>query len=205
MLMGAMLEGGSLVGGWNVGDHGTSFGPFQMHIGGALTAEGGNRQLAENPVWATQHMVDRYQSGVFRVPAGMWSSNPTHAAALAAFYAERPTNMYDPKRVANAFSLLNSKNVGGGLGNIPGNIGGAIGNGLQAIGKTGTSLAQAPIKLTFGAIADAFGVGDIKQVAIRGGLIVFGGLIILVGLVILFQKQIEEAVGTTAGAAAKAP
>lgn len=202
MLMGAMLEGGSLVGGWRPGDNGTSFGPFQMHIGGALTAEGGNRTLAENPKWATDHMVDRYQSGVFRVPAGMWQTDPSHAAALAAFYAEHPKNMYDSQRISGAWSLLNSKNVGGGLGNIPGNLAGAVGKGIGAIGR---SPIINPIGAAMDAITSGFGVGSIKEWAIRGGLIIFGGLIIIIGLFIMFQKQVEEGVGTVAGAAVKSP
>src|SRR6266478_6072829 len=93
----AMLVGSWLESRWSptaVGDGGTSFGPFQMHIGGALTAAGGTPAQAQDPVWAVQHMLGAYQSGVNSVPQSLWSSNPELAAEEAAVAAERPATSY---------------------------------------------------------------------------------------------------------------
>src|SRR3954453_24081822 len=75
----AMLVGSSLEGGWgptfNAGDHNTSFGPFQMHWGGALGATPTNaadaarsRANAQDPAWAVAHMKGAYSSAVARIP-----------------------------------------------------------------------------------------------------------------------------------------
>jgi len=93
----AMLLGSGLESGWRsnaVGDNNTSFGPFQMHIGGALTAAGGTPAEAENPTWAAQHMLGAYESAVQSIPQSLWQSDPEQAAEQAAVRAERPQVSY---------------------------------------------------------------------------------------------------------------
>jgi hypothetical protein len=93
----SMLVGSYLESGWNqtaVGDQGTSFGPFQMHVGGSLTSAGGTPALAENPIWAAQHMLDAYQNAAATVPGSTWAGNPELAAEEAAVIAERPAESY---------------------------------------------------------------------------------------------------------------
>jgi hypothetical protein len=93
----AMLLGSYLESDWNqtaVGDQGTSFGPFQMHIGGTLTATGGSSADAENPVWSASQMESYYQDAVNQIPASTWKSNPEMAAEEAAVIAESPAESY---------------------------------------------------------------------------------------------------------------
>jgi hypothetical protein len=94
----AMLMGSYLEGGWGptygVGDNGTSFGPFQMHEGGALGSLPGslNQQIAEaeNPSTAVAAMLSRYQAAVASVGAALFQSNPAQAGEEAAAIAEAP-------------------------------------------------------------------------------------------------------------------
>jgi cell wall-associated NlpC family hydrolase len=109
----AMLVGSGLESGWDphqVGDNGTSFGPYQMHIGGALTAAGGTPQQAQDPAWATRAMLGAYTAAVARVPDRLWNSDPKNAAALAAYYAERPARMYEQGRIDSVW-----RQVGAGI------------------------------------------------------------------------------------------
>jgi hypothetical protein len=147
----AMLMGSYLESGWNpgaVGDNGTSFGPFQMHIGGALTSSGLSPEQAKNPELATRAMLGEYQGAVNKVSDSLWNSNPRQAAALAAYYAERPAQMYPTARINEAWRAISG---GGGIigtakgiaGNIGGlftgsterKIGGAIGGAAQSTGE----------------------------------------------------------------------
>jgi hypothetical protein len=105
----AMMMGSGLETTWNakaVGDHGTSFGAYQMHIGGALTSAGGTPAQAEDPAWATRAMLGAYTAGVAKVPESMWDNDPKNAAALAAFYAEEPAHMYAGSRVDSVWRAM---------------------------------------------------------------------------------------------------
>lgn len=103
MLVGALLEGGTLVGPFPPGDHGTSFGPFQIHL---PAHPGVSRAEAENPAFAVAYMLPAYVHGVARVYPGAWAADPGNAAATAAFYAERPAHMYPASRVDSAMNTL---------------------------------------------------------------------------------------------------
>ncbi len=129
----AMLMGSYLESGWDAaatGDGGTSFGWYQMHIGGALTSSGLTPAQARDPVLSTRAMLGAYQGGVAKVSDALWTSNPKQAAALAAYYAERPAQMYPSARVDAAWRAVTS--AGGGKGiigtakDIAGNIGGLL-------------------------------------------------------------------------------
>lgn len=113
----AMLVGSKMEGGWNptaVGDGGTSFGSFQIHL---PAHPGVTAQEAEDPTFAAKYMLGAYQSGVSQVSPSLWSSNPALAAATAAFYAERPFNMYASSAYTSAYSssvqVLGGANLGG--------------------------------------------------------------------------------------------
>lgn len=114
MLLGALLEGGSLDGPWPPGDQGTSFGPWQIH----LPAHPGVTQAdAENPLTAALFMLPSYTQAVQRIPDANWQSDPMGSAAEAVYLAERPAAMYPPARVAAAWAALKgggSLPVGGG-------------------------------------------------------------------------------------------
>ena len=90
----AMALGSYLESGWSdtaVGDNGTSFGPFQIHL---PAHPGVTSSEAENPSWAVSYMLPAYTSGVAQVPSSTWSSDPETAAETAAYYAERPAETY---------------------------------------------------------------------------------------------------------------
>lgn len=85
----AMLLGSWMESGWNltsVGDNGTSFGPFQIHL---PAHPGVTKQQAEDPAFAVSYMLPAYQKALTA------NSDPMMAAALTAFHAERPKNMYN--------------------------------------------------------------------------------------------------------------
>ncbi|MEU8692999.1 hypothetical protein [Streptomyces sp. NPDC048665] len=90
----SMLLGSRLESTWNpssVGDQGTSFGPFQIHLPAhpGVTAE-----QAQNPAWATRYMLSAYQRGAAAQPDSLWRSNPEQAAEQAAVAAEAPAQSY---------------------------------------------------------------------------------------------------------------
>ncbi len=129
----AMLMGSYMESTWDpngVGDGGTSFGWYQMHIGGALTSSGLTPQQAKDPVLATRAMLGEYQAAVAKVSDSLWQSNPKQAAALAAYYAERPRAMYSSDRINAAYRAVTTG--GGGKGiigtakDVAGNIGGLV-------------------------------------------------------------------------------
>lgn len=177
----AMLVGSYLESGWSstaVGDGGTSFGPFQMHIGGALTAAGGTPAQAENPTWAVQHMLGAYEQGVNSVPSSLWSSNPELAAEEAAVAAERPRVSYiasqGQSKVDQAFAA--TQNALRGIVSSPGSPTG--GNSGPASGTnatlTGFDPASLPFPLNIIASVGAAGVSG-GPISTNVGLGIFGG------------------------------
>lgn len=99
----AMLVGSHLEGGWGpsygVGDQGTSYGPFQIHLPahpGVTAAE------ASNPAWAAGYMLGSYETAVGSVPASTWQTNPELASEQAAVAAERPAVPYYQSQGAGA-------------------------------------------------------------------------------------------------------
>lgn len=93
-VLAAMLMGSSLESNWNtqaVGDHGKSFGIFQIYT---VAHPNVSAAQAQDPVWAAKFMLPAYQAGVAKVAPALWQSNPALASAQAAFYAERPAKMY---------------------------------------------------------------------------------------------------------------
>lgn len=123
MRVGAMLEGGNLTGGWNAGDSGGSVGPYQINHN-----QGMHQDISlpdsNDPVKATQYMLNAYTDAVNRVDPALWESDPAQAAATAAFYAERPAQMYPAQRVAQAFQGA-AADVGGDTSSFPSPGGGA--------------------------------------------------------------------------------
>lgn len=102
----SMMVGSHMEGGWYppfpVGDQGTSFGPYQMHVGGALTASGLSPAQAENPTKATKAMLGAYKAAVNQITEQLWTSNPEKAAEEAAFLAEKPAVDYYSSQGASA-------------------------------------------------------------------------------------------------------
>ncbi len=95
----AMLLGSHLEGGWSppfgVGDSGTSFGPYQIHL---PAHPGVSRQQAEDVGWSTDFMWPSYVSGVLSVNPVEWIQSPEMAAEKAAFRAEAPLHIYHEAR-----------------------------------------------------------------------------------------------------------
>lgn len=218
----AMMVGSHMEGGWYppfpVGDQGTSFGPYQMHEGGALTASGLSPTQAENPVKATKAMLGAYQSAVNQITEQLWTSNPEKAAEETAFLAEKPAVDYYSSQGSGSVdsawndtqAVLHGRKSSGGMpidatttSTKPGNsapplwqaiLSGIAGDptGIEqyAAQKAATSGAGA-----LGGIFDFF--TNPTDAFERLGLIVFGAIIVIVGLVVL-------ATGTRAGKAVAA-
>lgn len=158
--LGALLEGGSLSGPWPSGDAGASHGPYQINsnVHAVSYAE------ANDPAFAVSYMLGEYRAGVARVERerpGLWASSPVVAASLAAFYAERPREMYPESRVQSAGAQLAAwlmtigKTAGtvipvgfpwpGGDGGDTGGDGGALGEFIGQLGERETWIKAAVI------------------------------------------------------------
>lgn len=84
MALGADLESSLNPG--DVGDQGTSFGPFQIHL---PAHPGVTKEQAEDPTFATKFMLPAYTTAA-QAQGNLWNSNPELAAERTAFAAERP-------------------------------------------------------------------------------------------------------------------
>lgn len=89
MLLGSDLESGLSKN--EVGDHGTSFGPFQIHL---PAHPGVSPTQAQDPTFAAKFMLPAYTSAVNAQGDSLWSTNPELAAEKAAVAAERPARSY---------------------------------------------------------------------------------------------------------------
>jgi hypothetical protein len=206
----AMMVGSHLEGGWYppfpVGDQGTSFGPYQMHEGGALTSSGLTPSQAENPTRATKAMLAAYEDAVNQISEQLWSSNPEKASEESAFLAERPAVDYYSSQGAGAVNsawtdtqdVLHGKKSQGGM---PTNASFTSGPPLweaiiEGISGNPTGLEQYAGNAATNNLGGLGGVWNFfsnpTDALERLGLIVFGAVIVIVGLVIL-------ATGTKAG------
>lgn len=195
----AMLLGSSLEGGWNppygVGDGGTSFGPYQMHEGGALTASGLSPAQAENAVTATKAMMAAYVNGVNSISASLWKTNPEQAAEQAAVIAERPAQDYfatDGTAAVNAHWA----NVQAALAGQSGSSGTPNGSGTSST-TTGNSTLDSILSF-FGVPTLSSFTSGLKSDAERVGLVVFGALLVLVGILIFALPAAAGAARTAA-------
>lgn len=137
----AMMMGAGLESSWStdaVGDNGKSFGPYQIYT---VAHPSVSAAQAKDPVWATNYMLPAYQAGVSKVTPSLWQSNPSLAAATAAYYAERPKVMYPSSRIAAKWPTVaaalagqayNTPTTGGSGGGDPQGGGPVSGNPLDA-------------------------------------------------------------------------
>lgn len=187
----AMLMGSKLESGWNpsaVGDGGTSYGIFQIHL---PAHPGVTADQAKDPTFAVHFMAGAYEAGVNRVDAALWNSDPALAAATAAFYAERPKVMYPTDRVRAAWSPVNTAWGGGDVGadatnaNFANPVADAVDNMWKSIWWQAYD--------AFGTVVDKVYFG----ILIGGGAITIG-----VGFYLLLHEsnKITNAVRQTAGA-----
>ncbi len=158
LLMGALLEGGSLgAGPFPTGDNGTSFGPWQFHFVEPLK-HGLTPQQAQDPAQAARAILPAYSAAVKRIPDTLWQSDPATAAATAAYYAESPAYMYPDNRVRSAWNALIQQNaapigasapsspqatpvwdplgIGGGIADAFGKVGGIIADAMKGTAET---------------------------------------------------------------------
>jgi hypothetical protein len=187
----AMLMGSSLESGWNVssvGDQGTSFGPFQIHL---PAHPGVTASQASDPTFAAQFMKPAYQAGVAKVNPGLWQSDPAQAAATAAYYAERPAKMYSGYE--SKWSQVQAAMGGTVVGPVTGSpdIGGAGGG------------ATDPVTAAADDIASQFkhGVMTLANMALYFSAIAFGGTMLLVGLILIFRETGSNGVVGNVGTA----
>jgi hypothetical protein len=177
----AMLVGAHMESGWNagdVGDNGHSFGPFQINF---PSHPGVTSAQATNPTWAATYMRPQYAAGVARVPDTMWASDPKHAAALAAYYAERPAQMYNQRAIDAAWTAVQQLAGSTGDGLPQGGVGAGASVGGGTAPGTGQSGGAAPVS-TFNPVGWLAGsiAKDIGPLVLTG-LFLLGGI----GLVVL--------------------
>lgn len=174
----AMLLGSRMESGWSpqaVGDQGTSFGPFQIHL---PAHPGVSSQEAEDPQWAVNYMLPTYTNAVAKVTPSLWQGNPALAAATAAYYAERPAKMYAASAYQNDWTYVEQA-----LGGTSVATGGATNNaaGGTVAGATDASVTSSVLGPVETDAQDAF--NDIYVFGlIAGGVILTG-----VGVFLLFR------------------
>jgi hypothetical protein len=198
----AMLLGSSLEGGWNppygVGDQGTSFGPYQMHIGGMLTSLGLSPSQAENAVTATKAMLPDYTQAVNSISPSLWASNPEQAAEQAAVVAERPAQDY--------FASDGTASVNAHWANVQAALKGQSGStGAPGSSSTTSSTGSGVLDsvLSFlGVPTPSSLFSDVKSDAERVGLVIFGALLVIAGIIIFALPGVKSAAKGAAGTAA---
>lgn len=174
-LQAALLMGSKLESGWNtssVGDHGTSFGPFQIHL---PAHPGVSVSEAENPAWAVNYMLPAYEAGVAKVPNSLWQSDPAQAAATAAFYAERPAKMYTG--FAGLWSQVQAAMNGQSV---------ATGGGTSTPGATTTGSVTSSI---LGPLESD--ISTALNDMYMGGLMVFGIILMVTGFFLMFKDSLK--------------
>lgn len=217
----AMAFGSDLESGWSgtaVGDQGTSFGWYQIHLPahpGVTAAE------AEDAAWSTKYMLGAYKSAVAQVPGSLWSSNPELAAAQSVWLAERPAGP-EPSAGNMAYGGESAATVNQKWGqtasalkgkvNLPGGSGSGSGGSTPA--QT-TSIFSWPgdIINVFTDISDLFKMqgsiiqflADPKDALERIGLVLFGAVFIILGMTVLVLGggRLKSAAGMAVGGATR--
>jgi hypothetical protein len=195
LLVGAFLEGG-LHPPYGVGDGGTSFGPWQMHIGGALDSIPGTlaqkRAAAENPFVAVKYMGPRY-----RLAGGEQSGGTASGAALVAFRAERPANMYPSSRVQAAWAAIHgAASSGTGAPDVTAPIRGAVDAATGTAHAVGTLVDDVQIAGKY--------LGN-PVTWIRVGEFALGAILIVVGVSIMARPITQPAAQAAISAAKVLP
>lgn len=191
----AMLMGSSLEGGWGptfgVGDNGTSFGPFQIHLPAHPGVSSGE---ASNAAWAVSFMLPAYESGVNRVPASLWSSDPAQAAATAAYFAERPAVMYPASRYRANWTRVQSA--------LSGNTS-FLSTAASDITGGGASASASPATTTGFSLNPQTWIQDAQQAlipfvnyTIMTGIIGSGALLMVIGVILLFKGEMPTPITT---------
>lgn len=186
MRLGALLEGGSFTGPWSVGDQGTSFGPFQIHL---PAHPGVTQAAAEDPAQAVLFMLPEYEAAALRVPASQWQSDPAGAAATVVYYAERPAVMYPTNRVRAAWAQL--------TGTAPSGDSGGAGSGLPPSGTVtgGAVPASGGAFAWLTGLPAAFGA---HAIGARAALVALGLALLLAGVFIAVRGPAMQAVEAVA-------
>jgi hypothetical protein len=97
-----------------VGDGGKAIGGYQIRTDAHPDISAAD---AADPWKSTEYMSNDYNLGaerVMRENPDLFKQDPARAAALAAFYAEKPTNMYDPNLYEDLYRKLFPQMAGGG-------------------------------------------------------------------------------------------
>lgn len=172
----AMIMGSGLESTWSpaTGDHGTSFGPFQIHL---PAHPGVSANEAKDPTFAVRYMLPSYEAGAAKVSNALWQSDPKSAAALAAFYAERPAQMYASTRVASVWAKMQANSYGSGVPTAGSANAGGTDPGTDPTGGTGTGTDTSG----FLGIPSASDIGDKVYAITMTAVFVLGG-VGLVGL-----------------------
>lgn len=200
----AMVMGGLLESGLNpnaVGDNGKSFGIFQIYT---VAHPNVSPAQAKDPQFAAKYMLPAYTSGVAKVPDAVWQANPAKAAATAAYYAERPKNMYPDSRVT-----ANWPKVQAALSGQDVSTGGGTGGGVVTAGNPFD-----PIGDSIDNAVDSFrrGVMVLANMALFFAATLVGGVFVAIGLIMLFRDasassaygSVKSGVGSVGGAPIKA-
>lgn len=194
MLMGAMLESGMNVNA--VGDNGKSFGPFQIYT---VAHPNVSPSQAKDPGWAVAFMLPAYEAGVKKVTPSLWQADPAKAAATAAYYAERPKNMYPDSRIRSSWSTVQGALNGQTIGPTTGTGGGAGGGVVQAADPLGLGQSIDDAVSSF-----RRGVMVFANMTLFFSAAFFGGLMVLIGLILIFHETSASGAGGKIASAARA-
>lgn len=178
----AMMMGAGLESSWStgaVGDSGKSWGPYQIY---SVAHPGVSRAQASDPVWATNYMLPSYVQGVNKVTPSLWQSNPSLAAATAAYYAERPKNMYPSSRITAKWPTVAAA-LAGQAYDTPTSGGGVTTAGNPLEGTNPLDAIWWENQLNSGVV----GIMKAVNFALFFAAILFGGLLVLAGVYMVFR------------------
>lgn len=201
MRLGALLEGGSLAGPWQAGDNGLSYGPYQIYS----AAHPVSRAQAEDPQFATTYMLASYRDAAARLRAttpNLEQSNPMMAAALTAYWAEKPLVMYAETRIRAAWDTL----IGGTQpqpqpgpppsaappGTQPGSI---IANPADGIGQA----VQAGIAAWLAGLVQQFRQFWSRDRVLRIAVVIIGAVLLVEGALAVASPAVGRAVEVISG------
>jgi cell wall-associated NlpC family hydrolase len=126
-----------------VGDQGQSYGFYQIY----QPAHGRNitPEQSRDPRQATRYRLAEFRQAKDRVTRerpGLWESDPMSAAALTAFYAQRPAQMYGAANVQNAWQTVQQRQAAPPPG-LPAAVAPAAATPQAAQGLQAAAIAEA--------------------------------------------------------------
>jgi hypothetical protein len=205
--------------GWSglPGDNSTSFGPWQLHIGGSAPASLAGESPQQANQWAWSNAGIDYALQTMAGKAGTVGSSGYNAITAITQNFEIPsTHFWNGVAWVNlqAIEIANAwKDYAGfNTGTTPGTAGSvsttdpALGSSAQVVSAQSTPAGTTDTPSLFGSTALGKIVGRLSSTGFwwSVGFFILAGLLIVIGLLVYFHKQVEQVVGDVGKTAVEA-